>query len=265
MVLSRLRGVKACGNGWSALCPGHEDHENSLSIGVGRGEKVLLNCFTACPLERIVAALGLQVRDLFSVSQTFGGRMSRRKRTPLTVEDLACDKCLRVDFLRTLGLENTPRGVKIPYRLQDGALAPRQRVRSALAANKGSFWTKGVGAIVPYGLWRLEEARKAGFIVFVEGEFDSWTLWFHGFPSLGFPSAEARKLEAPYLADIVKAYVVREPDDGGTTFVAGIAKRFHEIGWAGDLRCVLLPGEGPERSTQAKPERIQGRMPACAR
>jgi putative DNA primase/helicase len=86
---------------------------------------------------------------------------------------LARDKALPADFLMSLGLENRPpRGVQVTYRMRDGTLAPRQRIRTALVAKKGSFWTKGVGVIVPYGLWRLEEARKAGFLVLVEGESD---------------------------------------------------------------------------------------------
>ena len=95
--------------------------------------------------------------------------------------------------------------------------------------------------IVPYGLWRLEEARKAGFLVLVEGESDSWTLWFHHLSCLGLPGADmAGKLEAAHLAGIGRVYVVREPEDGGTTFVNGVTKRLFEIGWTGNANQVVL-------------------------
>jgi hypothetical protein len=32
-ILSRLNGVKPCGNGWKALCPAHDDQKQSLQTG----------------------------------------------------------------------------------------------------------------------------------------------------------------------------------------------------------------------------------------
>jgi len=58
-ILSKLRGVRESGSGWSALCPTHDDQQNSLSIGVGDGGKLLLHCHAGCPYERIAAELGL--------------------------------------------------------------------------------------------------------------------------------------------------------------------------------------------------------------
>ena len=58
--------AKPCGKGWKAKCPAHEDHKASLSISEGGDGRVLLNCFTGCTAEDIVAALGLSVKDLFN-------------------------------------------------------------------------------------------------------------------------------------------------------------------------------------------------------
>lgn len=55
-VLSALNGVKRCGRGWMALCPAHEDREQSLSIA-DAGGKVLLHCFAGCSFSDILAAL----------------------------------------------------------------------------------------------------------------------------------------------------------------------------------------------------------------
>jgi hypothetical protein len=172
---------------------------------------------------------------------------------------LARDKALPANFLANLGLKNIHRGVQIPYRLTDRTLAPRHRIRTALAAKKGSLWTMGAGVIVPYGLWHLEEARKAGFLVLVEGESDCWTLWFHTLPCLGLPGADtAGKLEAAYLAGINRIYVIREPDDGGTTFVTGVAKRLNEIGWTGIASQVVLDGaKDPNELHKQKPDGLK--------
>jgi hypothetical protein len=64
----------------------------------------------------------------------------------------------------------------------------------------------------------LEEARKAGFVVLVEGESDCHTLWFHEIPALGIPGASNWKAEwASHLKGIEKIYAIIEPDHGGDT------------------------------------------------
>lgn len=57
-ILSKLRDVKVSGNGWTARCPAHDDHRNSLSIGNGDNGRVLLHCHAGCSYESIQAALG---------------------------------------------------------------------------------------------------------------------------------------------------------------------------------------------------------------
>ena len=70
-ILSRLEGVKKVGNGWVALCPAHDDHNPSLSIGVGSDGRILLHCFAGCSIEDICSALGIEVRDLFPGNSFF--------------------------------------------------------------------------------------------------------------------------------------------------------------------------------------------------
>ena len=64
-VLSLLEGVRKVGNGWVALCPAHDDHNPSLSIGVGSDGRILLHCFAGCSIEEICSAMGIEVKDLF--------------------------------------------------------------------------------------------------------------------------------------------------------------------------------------------------------
>lgn len=65
LVLSRLDNPKRRGANWQARCPGHDDSDPSLSIGEGRDGRVLLKCWAGCTAEKIVAALGLRLVDLF--------------------------------------------------------------------------------------------------------------------------------------------------------------------------------------------------------
>jgi putative DNA primase/helicase len=70
----------------------------------------------------------------------------------------------------------------------------------------------------PYGLRPLEDARKATFVVLVEGESDCHTLWYHEIPALGLPGASNwRDGWASHLDGIEKIYAVIESDQGGET------------------------------------------------
>src|SRR5690349_21123001 len=168
-VLSRLQRVQKSGEtGWSACCPAHHDRHPSLSIAIGTDGRLLLKCHAGCTVDSIVAAIGLTLADLFPASASLP---AKRARAGITLLDLAVHVYLPWKFLFNLGLfDERGGGVRVPYYLQDGAPAPRYRIRTALAAREGSLWNKGEGEIVPYGLERLGEARKRGALVLVEGE-----------------------------------------------------------------------------------------------
>ena len=50
---------KQRGDGWTALCPAHEDRNPSLSVGIGDNDRVLVRCHAGCNFSAIRAALGL--------------------------------------------------------------------------------------------------------------------------------------------------------------------------------------------------------------
>ena len=55
-----------------ARCPAHEDKSPSLSVKIGdNGDCVLLKCWSGCPTEDIVDALGWKMRDLFATDDTW--------------------------------------------------------------------------------------------------------------------------------------------------------------------------------------------------
>ena len=248
-ILQRLTGVRTALRGWVACCPAHDDKEPSLSIGIGEEGQVLLKCFAGFAIAHIVEALGMTVADLFPATpaaRSPDGQASpaSKGRSQLTLLDLAQDKRLPWQFLFNLGVTDTDLGsVEITYHLPDGSLAPRHRIRTALAAKEGSHWSKGTGDIVPYGLERLAEARNAGYLVLVEGESDCWTLWYHHIPALGLPGAEmAGKLEEAMLEGIERLYVMQEPDAGGTAFVQQVSRKLEAWHWQGKASIVTLTG-----------------------
>ena len=95
-ILDRLQNVRPNGNGRTALCPAHDDRNNSLSVGEGSDGRVLLKCFAGCDASEIVTALGLEMRDLFPRDRT-----KPTAKTPngagLTIEQYSEAKRLPLD------------------------------------------------------------------------------------------------------------------------------------------------------------------------
>jgi hypothetical protein len=73
------------------------------------------------------------------------------------------------------------------------------------------------GKQVPYGLWNLPHIREQGWALIVEGETDFATCYYHGFPVVGLPGAAHWNIQISKLLEGLEIYVVREPDQGGTT------------------------------------------------
>ena len=53
------RAPRRSGEGWSALCPAHEDRNESLSLAAGTSTPVVATCHAGCTFEAIRDALGL--------------------------------------------------------------------------------------------------------------------------------------------------------------------------------------------------------------
>lgn len=142
--LAHFNNVKGTGNGqYKALCPAHEDHNPSLSIGLSKdGRRVLLHCFAGCTEKDIIKEASLTMNDLI-MKQKDSSQVEVRKQT---------------------------------YRYVDaeGTLLYR-RIRTDYADGSKSFYfeqpngvktVKGVQR-VPYN---LPNVLKAQTVFFVEGE-----------------------------------------------------------------------------------------------
>ena len=53
------------GNSWSCKCPAHDDKSPSLSIKETAEGNILIHCFALCSVGDIVAAVNLELSDLF--------------------------------------------------------------------------------------------------------------------------------------------------------------------------------------------------------
>jgi hypothetical protein len=219
-ILAKLDGVKRRGKGWIARCPSHDDRTPSLSIGETVDGSLLLNCFAGCDPADVLAAIGLSWRDVLPGRRDRSPVVSPRPSSPCTLKAYADAKKLSLEFLKSLGLkDHTHYGrpaVFIPYFDRDGGDLPA-KLRLTLGREESTpfHWPKGTDVLL-YGLWRLNDAIRDGYLILVEGESDCHTLWQAGFPALGIPGAKAWKEEwAGHLDDIDRIYIVIEPDGGG--------------------------------------------------
>lgn len=68
-VFKGLLGFKETGKDqYQACCPAHDDKQPSLSIRIAQDGRILLHCHARCQPEKICAALGIEMKDLFADS-----------------------------------------------------------------------------------------------------------------------------------------------------------------------------------------------------
>ncbi len=239
----------------SCPLPGHGkgngDANPSVSLNEAADRMALVNCMAGCENEDIVSGWGLEMRDLFpdedrggegsytpseiestrqrsddrgegsytpSEIESTRQRSDDRGEDPATLENYAAYVNLPVGFLEGLSLEQYYRlgkpAVRIPYLDESGEEVLLVRSRVALTGKPKILTRKGDRHRL-YGLWKLGEAREAGYAVLVEGESDCQTCWFHGVPAVGIPGANGWKAEwATELDRIERLYFVVEDEAG---------------------------------------------------
>jgi hypothetical protein len=230
LILERAEGVWRVGSGWMVSCPlpghgrGFGDRKPSVSVTEGDDSRALVKCQAGCQTEDIVAEWGLNMSDLFENRNVHRGGESytppenESTGQPATLENYAAYVGLPVEHLKALSLEQYYRlgkpAVRMPYLDEAGEEVLLVRSRVSLTSKPKILTRKGDKHRL-YGLWKLEEAREAGYAVLVEGESDAQTLWFHGVPALGIPGANGWKAEwAPELKGIDRLYFVVEDEAG---------------------------------------------------
>src|SRR5215210_2289432 len=206
------------------ICPAHDDHNPSLGVDLrqnGAGPRVVLNCRSrGCGYATILGAIGLTAGDL-----KFNGEVDVMAYG-CTLDAYAASKNLPIEFLTSndVALEDGTCYVKevgkevpaveIPYAARDGELLTN-RYRIAVGGDDKFRWEKGSTTTL-YGLHKLEEAEKAGYVLLVEGESDCHTAWYRGLPAVGVPGVDNWRNEwAEQLNGIPKIFVVIEPDEAG--------------------------------------------------
>ncbi|WPX08234.1 DUF927 domain-containing protein [Anaerocellum danielii] len=232
-----LHNMKKSNDKITAQCPFHDDQHNSFWFRISNG---CWKCEAGCGQGNAVTFLArvekISQKEAFKILLKEAGLSdkSEEKKGEMryTLEDYSQEKKLPLDFLKGLGLKTCKTGVEIPYYDEEGKIL-RTRIRHNPKIENRFTWGKGKGTY-PYGLWKISEAYKKGYIVVVEGESDTHTLWLNDYPALGIPGATAFKPEWAKYFEGLKVYISREPagekTDAGQTFVNKICTSIKELG-----------------------------------
>lgn len=85
--LNKVKRTKP--NCWMACCPAHDDKSASLSIRETDSGSTLIHCFAGCSAHEVVAAVGMDLSDLFPPRED-GKHFTKGERRPFPAAD-----CLR--------------------------------------------------------------------------------------------------------------------------------------------------------------------------
>lgn len=178
-VLSKLAGVKPDGDGWTALCPAHDDKNPSLHVEIGDNGSILLDCRSRkCKFTAIVAALGMKQTDFAPDGkferESFDDWLAKiTPRIDKAYDYRDSDGRLLYQVLRLKSpkefIQRRPKGI-------GGRLLPDNTIE------KYETWkwsTKGIRR-VPYRFPELVAADPKQWILIPEGEKDCDNLAGHG-------------------------------------------------------------------------------------
>jgi hypothetical protein len=266
------QGLVLQGNGEnvSARCPFHDDRSASLSINTKTGQ---YQCF-ACGetgngytfLQKYREVSEEDARQIIRELAGFSPEPAAHAKLPrFTLDQYAASKKLSAAELESWGVKNSRSCVVIPYMDEAGVITCTRR-RLALEGPTKFRWEdrNGKPRLIPYGLWRLKEIRERGWVVLVEGESDTHTLWHHGVPTIGIPGARTFQEEWARYFTGLKIYVHQEPDQGGKEFVETVSAGLVRGRWTGESLIITTPGaKDPSALHMADPDAFPDKWKAA--
>jgi len=256
-ILRRFKKVKSKGDGkYQACCPAHDDSTESLSLTFN-DDRVLVNCFAGCEFQSVLAAAGLEAKDLFRDSQRNCGQYIKAPEKPEPPADPPRQKdsdvkykyictyyytdedgrCLfakeRLERIVT-GKDGKPKKEKITPQYAcypDGkAMFETDKTGKTVLSDRGRPKRKGLNGVRRV-VYNLNKIKNETYVIFVEGEKDVHTLG-----SLGYPATTVGGAGTPWTDDYGKqlkgktVYFFPDNDPEGYNFVEIYGKELRKHG-----------------------------------
>ncbi|TWT40489.1 hypothetical protein RAS1_42000 [Phycisphaerae bacterium RAS1] len=222
-VLSRLTGVRRCGDSHEARCPAHDDQHASLSVALGDDGRVLLHCHAGCAPVAVCKAMGLRLGDLFPPSNSGDGHA--RIEATYDYRDAAGELVFQV----------------VRY---EGKQFKQRRPND----NGGWNWKLGRTPRVLYRLPELLAASPDEWVFVVEGEKDSDRLASAGLIATCNPGGAGKwkKLSDDSALHGRRVAIIADNDAAGREHAADVVMRLQNR--AAEIRSLELPGPGKDAS-----------------
>ncbi len=252
-VLRKLSGVRETKSGWSARCPAHEDRQASLSVGEGDDGRVLLKCHAGCDHKKIVAALGLEERDLFDADAKQTAAPKKSSSSKATSKAFAtADEAQKV-YERKHGKPNRSWEYRDPVTIQPvGRVLRWDRPGGKKEIRPLSLHADGwrlEHMPEPRPLFGVEFLEDADRVYVVEGEKCCDAMSLEG--GLGFSSTTssggsnaASKTDWSPLAGR-EVVLLPDADVAGRKYADEVAAILHELDPPATVRVVELDGLEP--------------------
>lgn len=217
--IEKLENVKGNNGQYTALCPAHDDNNNSLSVKI-TNDRILLYCHAGCSTEAIMSSLGLPMTALFMDEKPKKSSAAKHKINTITYD----------------------------YKTADGSIAYRkQRYEFDDNSKSFAFYTpdgkKGRGGkSYPYNLTAVL-APEAETVYFCEGEkcVDAVTKAGRIATSLDAGANSIWKKEYNAYFENKNVIILPDNDEPGALYASKIA---HELTNSKIIRLPDLPKGG---------------------
>jgi hypothetical protein len=250
LLFGKLPKFKPTGKGYVCCCPAHDDSSASLSISVGKGERIVLHCFAGCAPETVMEKMGLCIADLFQPEEN-GDEHDTIEEAEADADRIAKrlngSRAGRWDYFTARG-ELVGRVLR--YDLPGGKDGRRDKTFRPLAIQPDGRWA--VGAMpAPRPLYRLPHlvAVPAHGVVFVtEGEKAADAVVCIGLNATTFSGGTEGVRQTDY-SPLAGRTIVLLPDNDAAgekcvEKLAGLLKRLDPPATVAVLRLPGLPSKG---------------------
>lgn len=203
--LQRLSGVKGSGGQYMARCPAHDDHEASLSVGVGRNGSIIVNCHAGCSVSAVLESMGLSMSDLHEDT-------NERPASTIECEYVYLDKQCKEAFK------------KVKVRQANGK-------KTFYWMHKvGEKWQKGRPATETCPLYNWHAITPGERTYLVEGEKDVDTLTRAGLLAVSAPDGAKSKWLNSYTENLsgLDVVIIQDNDAPGKAYAQTAAKALYK-------------------------------------
>lgn len=270
-LVARLAEPKQTAVGYDARCPAHPDSHASLSVAEGK-KGLVVKCHANCTTKAVVAALGLEMKDLFyapangapatgtsprvsgsavtAPAQAVGaGAASAIGAAVRSPSPRAAEKLGRIvaeyDYLDASGAR-----LYQVVRFDPKGFRPRRAPQAGEPSKNNWVWSlKGV----PLVLYRLPDVLRAAAahqrIYVVEGEKDADNLVHLGVVATSAQGGASKKWLPEYsesLRGACEVVVIPDKDTPGQQYASKVLAALNVAGIP--ARSLILPGDGKDAS-----------------